>query len=673
MNLVIVESPTKARTLSRFLKEGFTIMASMGHIRDLPKSELGVDVKNDFAPNYQVLSDKEKVIASLVKASKKAKEIYLATDPDREGEAIAFHVKYLIAQSSKLRAKSSKFLRITFHEITKDAILEALKHPGKINRQLVDAQQARRILDRLVGYNLSPLLWRKVRKGLSAGRVQSVVVRLIVDREKEIEAFRPEEYWLIRAEVRKLTVHSSQFTVDLVKIGDKKAEVRNKRTAQKIVTELKKATYKVESVDKKQVASNPPPPYITSMMQRAAANLFGWSSKKTMREAQRLYECGYITYHRTDSVNLAMTALSKVRDYIKVTYGDGYLPEKPRFYKTRSKLAQEAHEAIRPTKVDREVEKVEARTGQAGLKLYQLIKKRFIACQMTASIIDKTTVEVTAGKYGLRAVGEIMKFEGWRRLYVASGQKNFKDNLNNKPLAISYMPPIQLPELEQGEKLQLIKVLSEQKFTQPPDRYTESTLIKTLEKLGIGRPSTYAPTISTIQNRCYVEKQEGKFHPTQVGIAVTQFLQKYFQEIMNYDFTAQMEDDLDKIAQGKRKWVPVISEFYKPFAGQLKEVKDAKRIKIQAEKTGNKCPLCGKGDEVIRIGRFGKFLSCSRFPECKYTKTYIEETGLPCPGCKKGKVIVRLSKKGHQFYGCSRYPECKWASWKKPKEKVIGN
>ncbi len=511
------------------------------------------------------------------------------------------------------------------------------------------------------------MLWRKVRKGLSAGRVQSVTVRLIVDREKEIEAFKPEEYWIIRAEVRKFTVHSSQFTVDLVKIEDKKAEVKNKKAAEKIVKDLEKAAYIVDSVNKNQISQNPPPPYITSTLQRAASNLFGWSSKKTMREAQRLYECGYITYHRTDSVNLAAMAINQARAFINENYGKSYLPEKPRFYKTRSKLAQEAHEAIRPTKLDRDLKKVEKRVGAAGSRLYQLIKKRFLACQMAASLTDKTVVEVSADKYLLRAVGEMMRFEGWRRLYQQQATSNKQQESNHEACNLKLETNFRLPELKQGEKLQLIKVLSGQKFTQPPDRYTESTLIKTLEKLGIGRPSTYAPTISTIQNRHYVEKQEGKFYPTQVGIAVTQFLQKYFQEIMDYDFTAQMEDDLDKIALGKRKWVPVISEFYKPFASQLKGAKDAKRIKIQVEKTGNKCPLCEKGDEVIRIGRFGKFLSCSRFPDCKYTKTYIEETGMSCPGCKEGKVIVRRTRKGRQFYGCSRYPECKWASWKKPK------
>jgi DNA topoisomerase-1 len=646
MNLVIVESPTKARTLTRFLKDKYTVMASMGHIRDLPKSQLGVDVKHDFKPDYQIPEGKEAVAKQLTAASQKAQTVFLATDPDREGEAIAYHVM-------KLVGNGTKFSRITFHEITKQAILDSLEHPGSLNLQLVHAQQARRILDRLVGYNLSPLLWRKVRKGLSAGRVQSVTVRLILDRENEIEGFKPQEYWEIGALVNKKGDSKTKFQVDLYKIGDKKAEVKDGKTAKKIVADLKRAGYLVKSIDKRQTKQSPPPPYITSTLQRAAANLFGWSSKKTMREAQRLYENGYITYHRTDSVNLAASALAQARTYIKAKFGKEFLPDKSRVFKTRSKLAQEAHEAIRPTSLKRDEAKLQKRAGAAGYKLYQLVFKRFVASQMAARLVDKTTVEVAADKYLLQAKGEVEQFAGWKKLYG----KTHKEE-----------EALQLPELEEKEKLQLIKVLSEQKFTQPPPRYTESSLIKTLEKLGIGRPSTYAPTISTILYRKYVEKIEGSFYPTRLGKAVTIFLQKYFPKVMDYEFTAGMEDELDKIAQGNRKWVPVLRDFFQPFAKQVDEVKEkAKRVKIEVEKTGRVCPECKKGEVVIRLGRFGRFLSCSRFPDCKYTENYVQKVGKKCPECKKGDVVVRRSKKGRRFFGCSRYPECKWASWKQPK------
>ena len=653
MNLVIVESPTKARTLSRFLGNDYQIMASMGHVRDLPKSKLGVDVAKNFAPDYQIVEDKQATVNELIQKSKKAKKIFLATDPDREGEAIAYHVEKIIKENLKKLA-ANKFSRITFHEITKSAIQESLKNPGAINMRLVDSQQARRVLDRLVGYNLSPLLWRKVRKGLSAGRVQSVAVRLIVEREEEIKAFKAKEFWIITAVLSKLK-DSKKFEATLLKIKEKKIEVKTATQAAKIVKELTKSEYQVKKVTKKRLNQAPPPPFITSTLQRNAVNLFSWSSKKTMRHAQQLYENGFITYHRTDSLNLAASAIKKAREFISKKYGDKYLPEKPRVFKTKSKLAQEAHEAIRPTNVSRDETKIEARIGKVGLKLYQLIKKRFLASQMSVALVDKTIIDIEAeGKYQLRASGEIQQFAGWKTLYKSDG-KTFENQ-------------IQLPEVQEKETLQLIKVLKEQKFTQPPARYSESSLIKTLEKLGIGRPSTYAPTISTILNRKYTEKKEGKFEPTNLGIAVNEFLEKYFTQIMDYTFTAQMEDDLDKVAQGERKWKPLIAEFYKPFAKKVDQVKKkAKRVKIATEKTGNKCPECGKGDEVIRLGRFGKFLSCSRFPKCKYTKNYVEKFGASCPECHKGEIVIKHTKKNRQFYGCSNYPQCKWASWRKPK------
>ncbi|NMC35822.1 type I DNA topoisomerase [Candidatus Beckwithbacteria bacterium] len=652
MQLIIVESPTKARTLGRYLGDKYKVEASMGHVRDLPKSKIGVDTKNKYEPTYEISEGKEKVIKQLSAAAKKADHIIIATDPDREGEAIGYHVQWLLEKQAKVG--KSKFVRATFHEITKDAILHALENTGSVNMALVDAQQARRVLDRLVGYKLSPVLWKKVRRGLSAGRVQSVAVKLIYEREKEIEAFKPEEYWEIGAKLKsqKIKGKAGEFIVDLYKISNKLAKVGNTKDAKKIVADLKKASYQIASVAKKELSQNPLPPFITSTLQRSAANLFGWSSRNTMRQAQQLYERGYITYHRTDSLSLSQQALAMAGDYIPKEFGDQYYTG-PRGYKTTSKLAQEAHEAIRPTKVDRSLDLIEKKCGATGKKLYQMILNRFLASQMAPAKVSKTTVLVQAGKnYQLRAVGEIQIFDGWRKIYG----KYIEGNL--------------LPDLSEGEQADLMEVLSQQKFTQPPARYTESTLIKALEQRGIGRPSTYAPTISTILNRRYVEKLEKKFYPTSVGMAVTEFLVKNFDQVMDYDFTAKIEEELDEIAQGKRKWYPVVDEFYKPLSSKIKDVeKNAERVKIAVEKTGEKCPECKEGDLVIRVGRFGKFLSCSRFPDCKYTKNFVEKVeGMKCPDCGKGDIIVRRTKKGRQFYGCSAYPKCKWASWTKPKK-----
>jgi len=653
MKLVIVESPTKARTLTRFLGNEYQIMASMGHVRDLPRKELGVDIKNNFKPTYVESEGKSEAIGKLKKAASKAGQIILATDPDREGEAIAYHVRVLCS-----KGKKEKFIRITFHEITKAAIEEALRSPGMINMKLVDAQQARRVLDRLVGYKLSPLLWRKVRRGLSAGRVQSPAVRLIVEREREIKDFKPEEFWLIKEKLK--TKKAKYFIAQLIKINDKKLEVGNKKEASLIVTNLKKAQHQVEKIVSKEVKNSPPPPFITSTLQRAGSSLFHWSAKKTMREAQQLYEKGLITYHRTDSVNLAQQAIDKARKYIEEVFGKEYLPEAIRRFKTKSKLAQEAHEAIRPTRISSKLH-ARGRAGKTqssklkgdGEKLYKLIFNRFIACQMKEQLLKRNVVDIKADKYLLRAMGQREVFPGWKKIY----QKSSNDQIE-KPL----------PELSEGELLQLIKVITEQKFTQPPARYTEGSLIKALEERGIGRPSTYASIISTIQNRQYVEKIEGFFQPTLVGETVNDFIIKYFENIVDYDFTAKMEDDLDKIAQGKREWAPVIKEFYSPFAQKLKKVAEkAKRVKIEVEKIGKKCPQCKKGEQVIRLGRFGKFLSCSRFPDCDWKAVYVEKIkGMKCPECK-GDIVIRRTKKGKTFYGCSNWPKCKWASWRKPR------
>lgn len=639
MELIIVESPTKAKTLGKFLGGDYEVEATMGHIKDLPKSKLGIDVEHDFKPDYQEMPGKADVIKMLRKVSKKAKKIYLATDPDREGEAISAHVADII--------DGVKPVRIVFHEITKEAVEEAIAAPRKIDEHLVDAQIARRVLDRLVGYKLSPLLWRKVRRGLSAGRVQSVAVRLVVDREKEIAKFKPDEYWEIYADVE--TQSKEKFRITLVKL-----EITNKKDADKVVTDLKSATYIVTNVKRREVSKNPYGPFTTSTMTQTAARLFGWSAKRTMRNAQGLYEEGLITYHRTDSTNIAGAAITKVRDFIQKEYGDKYLPSSPRIYKTKSKSAQEAHEAIRPTNIPSSTIEIKKTKYSGDLeKLYSLIWKRFIACQMANSVFDETTIEVSADKYILRASGQIMKFDGWRRVLPL---KQIEDAV------------IALPNVEKEDKLSLIKIDPEQKFTQPPPRYNEASIIKTLEKLGIGRPSTYAPIISTIQLRQYVEKKEGKFFPTPVGVAVTEFLMKNFPEVLDYQFTATMEATLDNVAEGKKKWESEIKTFYTPFEKKLEKVTEkSERVKIETEKLGKKCPKCKEGELVIRVGRFGKFISCSRFPECDYTEKYIQKIGLTCPECKKGDVIIKKTGKGRMFYGCSNYPECKWASWKNPK------
>jgi len=684
MNLIIVESPTKARTLERFLGKDFSVEATIGHIKDLPKSKLGVDVENDFAPEYVLLAKKGESVKKIKEAAKTAKSIYLATDPDREGEAIAKHIHEILSEKdtkilSAKKRKNRLISRIVFHEITKEAVEEALKNPRGIDKNLVDAQTARRVLDRLVGYKLSPLLWRKVRRGLSAGRVQTVTVRLIVEREREIEAFDSEEYWEIYCNVKcqMSNVKCEPFVVKLIKIGDEKAGIKNKREADKVVSDLEKANYRVLDVDKKEVFKNPVPPFTTSTMTQTAARLFFWPAKKTMVVAQGLYEDGLITYHRTDSTNIAGQALTRVRDFIKKEFGERYLPEKPRFYKTASKVAQEAHEAVRPTDVNSKFKTQNSKFARDGEKLYNLIWKRFVACQMAAAVYDQTTIDVQAQvtsnksqvtSYVLRASGQVMKFDGWKTVY---GMTNDKLSTSAKASADRQITngDAKLPDVEEGKELQLIKVIPEQKFTEPPPRFTEATIIKTLEKLGIGRPSTYAPIITTIQLRQYVEKKEGKFYPTPVGISVNDFLITNFPDVFEYKFTAEMEADLDKIANGEVEWVKTIKTFWGPFDKKLVNVtENSKRVKIEVEKTGRSCPECKVGELVIRIGRFGKFISCSRFPECKHTEKYVEKAGMKCPECGKGDVIIKTTKRGKRFYGCSRYPDCKWASWRKPQD-----
>lgn len=661
-NLVIVESPTKARTIGRFLGSDYEIVASMGHIMDLPKSKLGVEVENDFKPDYQIMADKKKIISELKSAGKNAETIILATDPDREGEAIASHVQEIIKEQ-KTKSKELKFQRIVFHEITKEAIDEAFKSPREVDENLVDAQTARRVLDRLVGYKLSPVLWQKVRRGLSAGRVQSIALRLIVERERAIERFKKEKYYTIDA-ILSNGKNEAQF--ELIEIEGKKLEIAEafqlyvgqytttkttidtENKAKEIVDDLNKEKFIVSDVIKKQAKRSPNPAFTTSTLQQEASRRFGISGKRTMSLAQKLYEEGYITYHRTDSLFVSQSAVFAIRNYVEKNYGKNYVPEKPRFYKTKSKLAQEAHEAIRPTNVSNQPSVISNQLGKDFARIYDIIWKRAVASQMSDSIVEQTQVIVdTEGKkYKLKANGSVLVFDGFLKIYP----QGLNDNI--------------LPDFKSGEKLSANKIESKEHETQPPPRYNDASLIAMLEEKGIGRPSTYATIISTIEGRQYIERLEGRFHPTSVGLAVNDFLVSNFSTIDDIPFTALMEDELDDIANGQKKWVPVIKEFYEPFEKMLSGVKDAARVKIEVETTNEICPEDG-GHLIIRIGRFGKFMACENFPKCKFTKPYVLETNLICPK-DGGKIVFKKTKKGRRFYGCSNYPKCDFASWTKP-------
>lgn len=666
MTLVIVESPTKARTLSRYLGGEYQVLATYGHVRDLPEKKIGIKVKEadgdfSFEPEYVMLPKQKEKVTELQKAVAKSKVVLMATDPDREGEAIAWHTAELI-QGSKVKDQSLK--RIVFHEITQQAIEKAIASPGVIDMQLVDAQQARRVMDRLVGYKLSPVLWKKVRRGSSAGRVQSVAVRLVVEREREIEAFKPVEYWNLQVTLQKLTIDNGQLTVKLAELNGEKIEVGNGEQAQKIEVDLRGAKYEVEKVDEKEFKRTPPAPFTTSVLQQTAANRLGWSAKKTMQVAQMLYEGGHITYHRTDSTNIAEEASAQCSVLIVKLFGKEYALEKPRVYKTKSKIAQEAHEAIRPTDVSAQYIELSALTNKDQAKLYEVIWKRFVASQMAEARGVTVTVSVR-GKtekdaYGLVVKGETISFDGWTKLYEKKNGGDVEENDNGELK--------QLPKLVEGEELKFVDLLSEQKFTQPPARYNDASLIKALEERGIGRPSTYAPTLSTIQDRQYVERVDKRFQPTALGIAVHDFLMTNFPKILDLDFTAHMENQLDDIAAGERMWQAVVSEFYGPFEKSLKTAIDsAERVKVEVELTGDKCPKCSEGDVVIRTGRFGKFLACSRFPDCDYKESFVEKINMACPKCTEGQVIVKRTKSRKTFYGCSNYPNCDWASWTKPK------
>jgi len=659
--LVIVESPAKARTLSKLLGSSYSLKASMGHVRDLPRSQLGVDPEEGFAPKYVVPRAKAKIVNELKKAAKAASAVYLATDPDREGEAISWHLKQVTKTNRK------PYRRVVFHEITKEAIERAFDHPHQINMQLVNAQQARRILDRLVGYKISPLLWQKVRRGLSAGRVQSVALKIIVDREREIEQFVPVEYWTIEAELAK-AAGKVTFRALLIGLADgTKLEIHNEEEATKLGEKLGKASYKVSKASTKKATRHPAPPFITSTLQQEAWRKLHFPARLTMSVAQELYEglpigkegtVGLITYMRTDSTRVARSAIVETREFIAQKYGAEYLPTHARSFTRAVKGAQEAHEAIRPTKIHREPEFLKPYLSNAQFKLYQLIWKRMVASQMAAATFDNTTVDIQARhslsntSYLLRATSSVNTFPGFMLLYTES-----KDEAEEKPGPT-------LPQLTKGDRLKLIELFPEQHFTKPPPRFTEATLIKMLEQWGIGRPSTYAPILSTIQDRAYVDKTEGRFQPTELGFVVNDLLAKHFPGIIDINFTAYMEDELDKVANEDKNWVVVIQEFYTPFEKSLESAAELMEKVTVEEATDEVCPKCGK-PMVVKFGRFGKFIACSGYPDCKFTKSFQIKVGVKCPQCG-GEIVQKKSKKKRTFYGCSNYPDCTFATNLKP-------
>jgi len=701
-NLVIVESPTKAKTITKFLGKDYKVESSYGHVRDLPPKDLGIDVENNFKPKYQVIEKAKKQVSKLKELASKADNIILATDEDREGEAISWHLKYLL--------KPKKYQRITFHEITKKAIEDALEHPRDIDENLVDAQQARRVLDRLVGFKLSPFLWNKVARGLSAGRVQSVAVRLIVEREREREAFKMDEYWTIEGIFDKA---KQEFPGRLNAIDNKtlkKLAIKNKESADKILAELKDKNFKISKVEKKETLKNPPTPFTTSTLQQAANNKLNMSAKQTMMLAQQLYEgmklgsdsVGLITYMRTDSQNLSEMFLEATHDYLKNTLGKEYVPAKPKKYKSKSKGAQEAHEAIRPTDPTRTPESIKSHLDEKQYKLYNLIWSRTLATQMTPAKLDATVVDINdeTDKYTFRANGQTIKFDGFLKIYKEITKESI------------------LPELNEKDSVHGKNIKGDQHFTQPPARYTEATLVKALEEYGIGRPSTYAPTIATVQDRNYVEKEGKALKPTEMGTLVNDILVEHFADIVDYDFTADIEKKFDLIEEGKQEWQPIIKAFYGPFAKNLKEkTKDLTKKELTEETTDEKCDKCGsamviktgrygkfmacsnypdckntknineetgeaedkpelkKLDEkcpecgealVERVGRFGPFIGCSNYPDCKYIKKQQQGTGVKCPKCEKGEIVTKRTRGGKIFFACNKYPKCDYALWQKP-------
>ncbi len=664
--LVIVESPAKARTVGRFLGKGYTVKASVGHVRDLLRSQLSVDVENDFLPKYRVPNEKKVVVKELKQLAKEHEEIYLATDPDREGEAISWH----LMEAAAIEPKRTK--RVVFHEITEPAVNEAFSHPRPIDMDLVNAQQARRILDRLVGYSISPILWEKVRSRLSAGRVQSVALRLIVEREREIEAFVPVEYWSIAAEFKPEGGKQS-FIAKLAKIDEKDFELGSEDVVKPILDDIEKAAYSISRIKRGERRRKPSAPFITSTLQQEASRKLGFTAKRTMAIAQGLYEgidvgeggsAGLITYMRTDSTNISEIARAEVREYITQRYGNDFLPPNPPEYKTRAVGAQEAHEAIRPTSVLRDPDKVKPFLEPAQFKLYQLIWKRFVASQMESAVYDTLTVDVTGKSdhaYLFRAAGSAVKFPGFLIVYEEARDEDAKPAEGEDEELAARIPS----DLAENQKQQLIRLIPEQHFTQPPPRYSEATLVQALEAYGIGRPSTYAPILSTIQARGYVVRVEKRLEPTDTGILVNDLMLQYFPEIVDLNFTAGMESDLDKIASGEADWVKVMSAFYGPFSIKVQIAQAEMPVaKTGPEPIGRACPDCGK-DLVIRYGRYGKFISCSGFPECRYTEPWLEKIGVTCPK-DAGDIVERKTRKGRTFFGCNHYPNCDFTSWKRP-------
>lgn len=654
-NLVIVESPAKAKTIQKYLGTGYEVIASMGHVRDLPKSKLGVDVENKFTPQYVDMKGKGDVIKDLKKRAKKSDYVYLATDPDREGEAISWHLAQMLGLD--LNANN----RIAFNEITKTGVQNGMSNPHKIDLDLVNAQQARRILDRLVGYKLSPFLWKKVKRGLSAGRVQSVAVRLIVDREEEIKLFVPKEYWTIDA---KLYADSDKiFSAKLASVDGKKIELENQEQTEKILERLKNAVFQVQTIKKRVTKRQPSPPFITSTLQQEASKKLGFQSKRTMKTAQELYEgidvngmgaVGLITYMRTDSLRISADAQESAAEYIKNNYGDNYLPEKPRVFKSK-KNAQDAHEAIRPSMPNVTPDSIQSSLTSDQYKLYKLIWERFIASQMANALLNTISVEIQADNCIFKASGYSVKFDGFTVLY---DDKN--DSEENEKM---------LPPLKEQDILKIASLDANQHFTQPPARYSEASLIKTLEENGIGRPSTYAPTITTILSRMYVEREGKQLRPTPLGDVTTQVMKEHFQHIVDADFTANMETELDNIEQGSADWVNMLDNFYQDFSKTLaiaEEAMDGKHMKIPEEKTDIICEQCGK-PMVIKFGRFGKFIACTGYPDCKNTHKIVQETCGICPACGN-KIIQKKSKRGRSFYGCLGYPECHFMTWFTPTE-----
>ncbi|MGD9374217.1 MAG: type I DNA topoisomerase [Anaerolineae bacterium] len=683
--MVIVESPAKARTVGRFLGKGYAVEASVGHIRDLPANRMGVKIEEGFKPRYVIPTKKKDVVKTLRAKAKQASRVYLATDPDREGEAIAWHLEAAL----KRQLKGIPVQRVEFHEITQEAIEHAFAHPRDIDQLRVDAQQARRILDRVVGYTLSPLLRNKMgRKGLSAGRVQSVALRLICEREREIEAFVPVEYWSIEAELRKQIVPDSRpggvrpqeqktFIAKLVKVRGTDPDLKNEVDAQAIVDDLDGALYTVQKVTRRERRRRPAPPFTTSTLQQEASRKLRFTAKKTMAIAQALYEgkdigggerVGLITYMRTDSVHVAETAQAQARQLILERYGRDYLPAQPPQYKTRAKAAQEAHEAIRPTAVQRDPAALKAHLSRDERRLYSLIWKRFVASQMAPAILDQTSIDILAGPatgekpYLFRATGSVIKFPGFLKVYEEGKEEEDAEEEGQG---------VQLPTVQKGEELDLVRLLPKQHFTQPPPRYTDASLIRALEEYGIGRPSTYAPTLSTLLQRRYVERLGKSLGPTKLGFTVNDLLVEFFSDIVNVDFTAEMEDKLDEIATGEQAWVPMLQEFYDPFAKQVDVAREKMpRIEYKPEPTGEMCPECGK-PLLIRHGRYGKFIGCSGWPQCRYTQP-IPIPGVTCPECG-GAVVQKRTRRGRKFYSCSNWrPDdetaCQWSAWKLPKK-----